>query len=120
MPITTSRDQSGQICIFTAVGRAPAVEIEEAFRSALENKPPRKFIWDFRNVDTTNMVMSAKEMEGFGRLSREYGMKRRTAIIASSDVVYGLSRMVEAYVGIKGEVDIGIFRTMEEALQWLG
>src|SRR5690242_12840500 len=45
----------------------------------------------------------------------------RFAVVASADIAYGLGRMFQAYRGhhAKSTKEVGIFRTMEEALAFL-
>ncbi|PTY07792.1 hypothetical protein DB347_06085 [Opitutaceae bacterium EW11] len=43
----------------------------------------------------------------------------RRAIVASTDLSFGMSRMFATYREIQGEQNLMVFRTLEEALQWL-
>jgi hypothetical protein len=49
-----------------------------------------------------------------------HAIKARRAIVAPSDVLFGLSRMYQLYRGEVGEAHLGVFRTLEPALEWLG
>jgi hypothetical protein len=43
----------------------------------------------------------------------------RRALVASRDLLFGVSRMFEAYRGSEQEGNFGVFRTKDEALQWI-
>lgn len=50
------------------------------------------------------------------------GVKSRLAIVAPHDLTYGFARMFETYRGMGqgGEKTVSVFRSMQEALDWLG
>jgi hypothetical protein len=50
------------------------------------------------------------------------GMKSRLAIVAPRDLTYGFARMFETYRGMGqgGQKTVSVFRSMGEALAWLG
>jgi hypothetical protein len=43
----------------------------------------------------------------------------RRALVASRDLLFGVSRMFEAYRGSEQEGNFGVFRNKDEALQWI-
>lgn len=49
-----------------------------------------------------------------------YNLDARRAYVAKSDLQYGLTRMFGTFRETIGDEGIRIFRTMEEALDWLG
>ncbi len=78
-------------------------------------RPTYRQTCDLRNVDT--MDLSAAALRGLARTSVfAPGVKR--AFIAEEDAHFGLSRMLQAFFEFEG-TEIGVFRTMEEAEQWL-
>jgi len=50
------------------------------------------------------------------------GTASKFAIVAPQDIAYGLGRMYEAHraLNVKSSKQVGVFRTMPEALAWLG
>ena len=50
------------------------------------------------------------------------GVSSRFAIVAPSDLTFGLGRMFQAYRGLheKSTKQVGVFRSMNEAREWLG
>jgi hypothetical protein len=70
---------------------------------------------------------SAKRVEDLARLSAQMDWEsgshpQRMAIYAPSDISYGLGRMYQAYRAMRsdGSRRVGVFRTLEEALAFLG
>lgn len=43
----------------------------------------------------------------------------RRALLVKNDVQFGLARMVELHRGLKGETGVRVFRTLDEALDWI-
>lgn len=73
-------------------------------------------IWDFREVE--RIEISTEAVRQLAR-SRSYAEGARRALVAPRDAAYGLARMFQALHDTAPE-DVGVFRTLEEALEWLG
>ena len=43
----------------------------------------------------------------------------RRALLVKNDVQFGVAKMVETYRGLNGETGVKVFRTLDEALDWL-
>ena len=119
MPISINKDKENHLTICTALGETSPKDVEDAIKSMLKGEPANKFLWDLRKADITNIQIGEKEILRFVDLSGQYRMRRRTAIVASKDVIFGLSKMFEAYASSNDLVELCVFRTMEEAIQWL-
>jgi hypothetical protein len=67
--------------------------------------------------------LSAGDMRGLAAhamaLTQRKGKRGPVAIVANENVDYGLNRMASAYADAAG-YEIGVFRTMGEALDWIG
>ena len=48
-----------------------------------------------------------------------FAVQSRRAFVVSTDLQYGLSRVFAAHREMGGGQDVGVFRTMEDALAWL-
>jgi hypothetical protein len=48
-----------------------------------------------------------------------YSSRSRRAIVVKDDLQYGLARMFEIHRELKGETGIRVFRTFEEAMDWI-
>jgi hypothetical protein len=44
----------------------------------------------------------------------------RRALVAPTDLLFGLWRMYQTHLGEVGELHVGVFREVEPALQWIG
>ncbi|MBN1163735.1 MAG: hypothetical protein JXB45_04100 [Candidatus Krumholzibacteriota bacterium] len=76
---------------------------------------------DLRQAESVNRSSAALHTIASMVKARYQGSKQqpKTAIIASSDLSYGLSRMYQAYSdAVSGESSV--FRNLDEALEWLG
>lgn len=72
---------------------------------------------DCRSVET--MAFTSAEIQDLGARSAFSATSRR-AFVASSDIQFGMSRMLAAYREIKDGQTIMVFRDMAGALNWLG
>ena len=74
---------------------------------------------------TTVLLPSLERVRDLAELSAEMGRtapKSRMAIVAPDDLSFGLGRMFDAYRegAAPGLKPVGVFRTLPEALAWLG
>lgn len=122
MPITTSIDNDRQLTIHTVTGEASFEEGMATFRQFWEGRPTMNVLWDFRKADLARV--SSKETEAMMDYIKHYSEKRsggKTALVVSGDLEYGLSRMAQTLAEIKSlSIQIEIFRSFKEAIQWLG
>lgn len=114
-------DQEKNITVFSVVGDVTGEEYEQAICDFYEIGPTTKYVlWDL----TEALLEHVKSSEVFGlQIPRSAASKReggKTAIVAPSDLAYGLARMYESGAA-DGELPFStsIFRTPEEAMQWL-
>jgi hypothetical protein len=122
MPIKLHVDQSKNLCTFIVDGPIYMAEIQAAIKRFYENAnpPPSKHIlWDLRNASVDKLrsdeaVQLANYAANFDK-RKEIG---KTAIVASSDVVFGVSRIFEAHV-INPSIKFNVFRDIDESREWL-
>jgi hypothetical protein len=127
MPIKTIVDRDKSITVHIASGDLTFDEIAKALKSFYENSEmPEKVIWDGRNASLRNF--SPLELEKIatyptrfnsGETKIKGGMR---AIVAPTDLDYGLSRVIEIVAEMAGDelpYKIKVFRSMEEATRWL-
>ena len=106
--------------VFTVFGGA--ITFEEVVAHAVELRGDPSFhprfaeLLDLREVTFTNLTF--EELELLSRTIDPFSRAARRAIVASSDLMYGTSRMYQEARGAEGNVQV--FRTMKEARQWLG
>jgi SpoIIAA-like len=71
-----------------------------------------------RLIDATNvtrLLVTAGMVRAVSKAAVERGV-RKAALVASSDVMYGMMRMYEGYAS---EAECQVFRNTDEALGWL-
>jgi hypothetical protein len=93
-----------------------------AFKQFYESKITKNVLWDFRKASLYNI--SSIHIEKILDYVRRHAEKRsggKTAILVSKDLEYGVSRIIQTIIEIKGiPFKTEIFRSFEEAFQWLG
>ena len=126
MPITSQVDKSKNLTIYTLTGELTIDEIHEALKSFWEaHELTLNLLWDARSAIVTNLKSS--DIESIATFISQYRDRfeerkdGKAAIVASTDLQYGLSRIVEALYEIEDfPTNLQAFRTIEEAIQWLG
>jgi hypothetical protein len=91
----------------------------EAITNSRDYPPNIRAVWDFRKAD-----ISSVNADIINRLVeiRSHFTKRsncRSALIVSSDLQYGFSRMFEMLTDGKIPPQLKVFREYEEAVQWI-
>lgn len=119
MPVTYAF--AGDVLEIRATGVYPVDDVARAFTTAIADpKRPtlRGLLYDARDSEviarrSTNDVQGA--IDFFRGLGPQIGM--RLALLASSDAVYGVMRMVAGWAeGAK--ITAAVFRDRDEALAW--
>jgi hypothetical protein len=95
---------------------ADAVAHKEKLLADRDFDPTYSQIMDFTHV--TEIRLSANELLTFAEFD-VFSRQSRRAIIAPEDVKFGLGRMFATLRESRGETGIGVFRTLEEALEWV-
>ncbi len=123
MPITSQISEEKQLTIFTATGEISFDEVTNAITSFYDGDYTLKVLWDMR--DATAREITSRQVEQIALLLEEYRGRSKgvkTTIVTPTDLNYGLSRMLISFVEIREErypVFMKVFRTMDEALNWL-
>ena len=112
----------GDVLELRAIGRYAADEVAQAFRLALADaaRPTlRGLLYDVRESQVVGKRSTSEVRDAvafFSSLRNEVG--QRAALLAGSDVGYGVMRMVAAWA--EGcDIDAEVFRDRDEALAWL-
>ena len=122
-PVSSSYDASIQASIKAVSGKLSVAEIITAFDQTLQQPSFKKnthAIWnltcaDIHHLSESDMLEVIAHMVAS---SKKRGAAYKVAIVAPSDVNFGLSRMFEAH-GSQLPIAISIFRSMEHARQWI-
>lgn len=110
------------LTIFTVSGAVSADEFSRAIEEFYEKGPvTNKVLFDL--TDSFLDQLRSEEILGISRKSRHIPEQRvggKTAIVAPSDLAFGLARMYE-FSSDPADIPfvIKVFRTMEEARKWL-
>jgi hypothetical protein len=104
------------------VGRYEPVDIRAAFRMALQQHASatvRGLLFDVRDSDVLH-ARPADEIRTMAQFLSAHAQQfgRRLALVASTDVDYGLMRMGSVYVAEEG-VMTAVFRDERDAQDWL-
>jgi len=125
MPITSQVDKTKELIIYTLTEELTLGEIQSTIKSFWEaHELMLNALWDARSAKLTNLKSS--DMETVAAIVGQYAHRfeerkaGKTAVVASSDLQYGLSRILGTFYEIEDfPTQLKIFREMEEALGWL-
>ena len=119
--IETTVDDQHDLTIHSCSGSLTKEEFMDAIQSFYKENPTRYVIWDFAKASLADIpsdcVRRSTEMVKRLGVARRNG---KSAVIASSDLEYGLARMFQIMTD-NGEIPfkIKVFRYFGEATQWL-
>lgn len=125
MPITRIIDKNTGFVRITISGN---INLLEAIKSAAmgmiqdpEFTPGAHALWDLRNAEAKNLT--AEDLRALVFFLEKHQAKRgagyKVAIVAERDLLFGGARMFEAFADTL-PFSCRVFRTMEEAEQWIG
>ena len=125
MPITVRVDTAAGVRYTAMSGDITGEQIVETFRPAIEARAPEtgmNGLVDMRDVRTLDVSSGAVwELTRMLRAAEPPGIRRRVAIVASSDFVFGMARMFESLASSGGAAtEYQVFRDIAEARGWLG
>jgi hypothetical protein len=72
-------------------------------------------------LDCTQLISIDIESEELRQLAQRniFSPNSRRAFVVRDDVTFGLARMFQIHRELNGETGIGVFRTFDEALDWI-
>lgn len=119
MPAFYKIDKDRRLVLTTGSGvytLADAVSHMDKLTKDPDFDPKFSQIVDFTQV--TRIELSADEIR---RLAQRtiFSASSRRAFIAPDEVAFGIGRMFQILRGLEGEQGIRIFRSLEEALDWV-
>lgn len=122
MQLTVRFDENAKLRVQTVSGNVTVESLVEAIQEVYrrpEFDASHNFVWDFRNCNfdevSTDMV---RQLAMF--VSNQWtakGTPPKGAIVASRDLEYGLARVMSTH--LDDQNDFRVFRTLEEAIEWL-
>lgn len=119
--IRTDIDISLDLTLKTVTGKISMDDIITSAKEYLSQLPTSKIIWDFRNADVSSI--KNEDFKKLLQMLEEFQttpQDRKVALVVSSDLGFGLSRITEAYVArSKTNAEYQIFRSIQNAMVWL-
>jgi len=125
MPITSQVDKTKNLIIYTLTGELILDDIQSTIKSFWEAyELTLNALWDARRAKLTNLKSSDMESIAafIGQYTHRFEERKggKSAVVASSDLQYGLSRILGTLYEIKDfPTKLQIFRQMDEAMEWL-
>jgi len=124
MPITSRIDQTAGVIVCTVKGE-PSIEhfggaVDEYLRHP-NFKPGMNALWDLRTAVLENFSPNksmSRVAQAFGRIRDERGSGYKLALVATSDLEFGLSRQYEALMD-RLPFTVQVFRDYDEAWRWV-
>ena len=113
-------DEDTDLTSFTVSGTVAVEEILGAIQT-FAHEPSRLVMWDFLAADLS--ALFTRQVQGVAMEAGSQPVERssgKTALVASSDLTYGLARMYESLSSDRpSAAEHRVFRTRDEALKWL-
>ncbi len=121
MSITISVDNDKQLTTYTVIGEISFEEVMSTLKQFLEGQPTMNVLWDFRKGSMAQLTSGDLErIADYAMLHSEKRAGGKTAVVVSRDLEYGLARVLDTLRDIrKLPYQLEIFRSVEEANQWL-
>lgn len=122
MPIKTLRDPSIDLTIFTCEGQILSQDIIDTmkhFYDGIDGAPTKMVLWDLSQASTGNL--SVEELDDIAQFRIENTVQMvngKTAIVASTDLDFGMVRMFQAK-STGTPRSLMVFRTLDEAREWI-
>lgn len=104
----------------TCIQFGVAPTYQEALRviDELADKYPYEYrLWDFSNLQFDFSMTEIRDIAEYGK--RKFRKQNRLAMVAPDDLAYGELRAFEVYREEDGHATARVFRTIEEATDWL-
>jgi hypothetical protein len=121
MPINSTIDHSRDLTIHTGTGDVSFEEVMTTLRQSWEGQTTKNALWDARKAKTPDL--SSHDLERIADYIMTHAEKRaggKSAMVAPSELEYGLSRVYDAWHDIRRfPFQFRVFRSIEEANEWL-
>ena len=122
MSIKFKIDQSIDLSTFLVNGPVSYDEVHTAIKQFYQStnpQPTKNILWDLRDASVSEIrYEDAQELAFFATSVDNRKEIGRTAIVASEDVVFGVSRIFGAFID-DSAVKFEVFRNFDEAYNWV-
>lgn len=120
--INTSIDASKDLTVFTVRGEVCTSDVLSAIEAFYQGSPTSLVLWDLSAAVLAGV--SAGDVSGIARMLKQTNKRAqrgKTALVGSEGVNFGMARMFESMAEMEDmPTEYAVFRTLEEARQWLG
>jgi len=114
-------ESESDLTVFTVVGEVTTSDARNAIQKFYEGNVTLNVLWDLTKSDVSKL--SADDVHSIAHTPRKYAEMRKggkTAIVAPTDIAFGLTRMYEFMTEIQNySFNTQAFRTTQEAYRWL-
>lgn len=125
MPITSQVDKTKNLVIYTLTGELTLDDIQSTLKAFWEaHELTLNTLWDARSAKLTNLESSdmGRITALIGQYTHRFEERKggKSAVVASSDLQYGLSRILGTLYEVEDfPTQLKIFRIKDEAVEWL-
>ncbi|MBD3391639.1 MAG: hypothetical protein GF418_06285 [Chitinivibrionales bacterium] len=121
MPVTIDRRPDQDLSILTATGVVTNEQMFAAQNDLYAETPTLLHLWDMTRASLERITVEG--VREFAEKATTLGKARkggRTAVVAGTDLQYGLARMSEAFGTVEDRpYELRLFKKRAEAMAWL-
>jgi Ca2+-binding EF-hand superfamily protein len=122
MSIKSKIDKTMNLTTHILKGKISADDLRSVLESFFNDRPTENVLWDLREAKSDGKIISndLEKIARFVKKNQSLSSHGKVALVASSDLAFGLSRTYEAFAQIEGiSYSVRVFRSMEGAVKWL-
>ena len=122
MAIKSNVDKEKDLTTYVLSGEISADDLMKALKSFFSGDLSSNVLWDLREAEFGGGIPSndLKEMAVYSKKKQPEKARGKIAIVASSDLGFGMSRIFEVYAELEGVKNpVQVYRSMKKAMKWL-
>jgi hypothetical protein len=123
LEISVNLDKSRNLRLHRVEGRVTLVGLREALASFYQENPECRDMDSIWDLTETEIALSPEEIQDLASfVSQQWGRTEgvRSALVLSEDLAFGLGRIYGGYLEGQTRGQVGFFRGLTEALNWIG
>jgi len=122
MPIKTILDLDNNLTIFHCSGVVRTDVLMRVIKSFHDGEPTLNTLYDLTNFSVDHL--GYKDLSGWcdflmHKVNFEQRIGGRAAIVAPTDIQYGIARIVESLLSLRAPHEIRVFRSVSDAVKWI-
>jgi hypothetical protein len=121
MPITKNIDKEKNLTVFKITGTVSFDEFRDVIIDYYESGATDMIILDLKEAKGGGKTFPNERISELANFLEEVRKGRntgKTAFVATKDVLFGICKTLENYMG-NSKIKYGTFRTMDEAIEWI-